>query len=358
MKNPLPANSRPVLHRSLARFLGFVLLAAAAPCQSLRAEPAVVGEAAFRERIAVPPDARFEAVLEDVSLADAPAEVLGTATLKPPGNPPYRFEIPYDPARIQPSHRYGVRAQLSAGGRLWFTTDRMYPVLTGGAGDTVSLLLRKVGGPAPAQPGVGGPLGGLPAGYEGILPCADCPGIRFLLDLYPDGFFVRRFEYLERNVARDEIGRWSLSLDRKTLVLQGGEGDAQSFAVRDGLPQPLDSKGRPVQAGPAGKLKRRGLFLPLEPRLKMQGDFRYLADAGSFTECGSGRRFPVAQEGDNAALESAYRVAAKEPGAPVTVAVLGRIVQRPKVDSGGMEPALAVERFIETLPGPGCTPGK
>jgi copper homeostasis protein (lipoprotein) len=38
------------------------------------------GTAAYRERIALPPDAVFEAVLLDVSRADAPASVLGRAT--------------------------------------------------------------------------------------------------------------------------------------------------------------------------------------------------------------------------------------------------------------------------------------
>ena len=41
------------------------------------------GVAAHRERIALPPDAVFEAVLEDVSLADVPAQVPGRARLAP-----------------------------------------------------------------------------------------------------------------------------------------------------------------------------------------------------------------------------------------------------------------------------------
>ena len=48
--------------------------------------------------MALPPGAVFEAVLEDVSLADAPAIELGRATLADPGNPPFEFEIDYDPA--------------------------------------------------------------------------------------------------------------------------------------------------------------------------------------------------------------------------------------------------------------------
>jgi copper homeostasis protein (lipoprotein) len=47
----------------------------------------------------------FEAILEDVSKADALAEVIGQTRTERPGNPPLWFEITYDPAHINPSHR-------------------------------------------------------------------------------------------------------------------------------------------------------------------------------------------------------------------------------------------------------------
>ena len=75
------------------------------------------GTATYRERIALTPAAVFEAALEDVSKADAPAVVVGSIRLKNPGQVPIRFEIPYDPARIDQNHSYSVRARiLSASG--------------------------------------------------------------------------------------------------------------------------------------------------------------------------------------------------------------------------------------------------
>src|SRR5688500_4004578 len=62
------------------------------------------GTASYRERMALPPGAVFEAQLEDVSRADAAAEVIGKTSLPSPGNPPIRFAIGYDPARIQDGH--------------------------------------------------------------------------------------------------------------------------------------------------------------------------------------------------------------------------------------------------------------
>jgi putative lipoprotein len=105
----------------------------------------VTGTATCRERIALPPDAVFEATLEDISKADASAEVIGRARVEAPGNPPIQFEIPYDPARIDERHRYAVRARIVVAGKPFFITDQSYPVLTAGQGKEVTLLLRRTG---------------------------------------------------------------------------------------------------------------------------------------------------------------------------------------------------------------------
>jgi len=104
----------------------------------------VPGSALHRERMALPPDAVFEATLQDVSRADAAAEVLGRARLDPAGQSPFRFEIPYDAARIAAGRRYVVRAEIRHEGRLLFTTDVAHPVLGAGAGREVELVLVRV----------------------------------------------------------------------------------------------------------------------------------------------------------------------------------------------------------------------
>jgi len=118
----------------------------------------VKGTATYRERMALPPDAVFEATLEDVSKADAPVEVIGQTRIDRPDNPPFRFEITYDPARIMASHRYVVRARILVNGKLFFTTDQNYPVLTAGHGNEVALLLRRAGSSGPVGKGAE-PLG-------------------------------------------------------------------------------------------------------------------------------------------------------------------------------------------------------
>jgi len=87
---------------------------------------------------------------------------------------------------------------------------------------------------------------------------------------------------------------------------------------------------------------------------RMIGNFTYMADAGLFTDCLTGKQFPVAQEGDNADLERAYLSARKEPAAPVLVTVAGRIVERPAIDGDGTRDFLTVEQFLNAWPGESC----
>lgn len=123
---------------------GAVLAASGASAQS------VEGTATYRERMALPPGAVFEAVLEDVSRADVPATAIGQTRLESPGNPPFAFTIEYDPSAIDPAHRYSVRARILLGDRELFTSDTATPVITGGNPTKVSLLLRRNSGGSPA----------------------------------------------------------------------------------------------------------------------------------------------------------------------------------------------------------------
>lgn len=88
----------------------------------------VSGVASYRERMALPADARFEATLQDISRADAPADVIAQTRVDPAGQPPFRFEIKYDSARLQTGHTYALRARVTRAGQLLFTTDKHYPL--------------------------------------------------------------------------------------------------------------------------------------------------------------------------------------------------------------------------------------
>jgi putative lipoprotein len=118
----------------------------------------ITGTAMYSERIALPPNAVFEAVLEDVSRAGAPAVVLGRHVLEPAGRPPFKFSIPYNPAGIQPQMRYGVRGRVLLDGRLLFITDTFNQVLKTPQDTDVQVVLRQVAADPVAPPAATAPL--------------------------------------------------------------------------------------------------------------------------------------------------------------------------------------------------------
>ncbi len=82
--------------------------------------------------------------------------------------------------------------------------------------------------------------------------------------------------------------------------------------------------------------------------------YEYMADAGLFTDCISGKKVPVAMEADNATLERAYLGAREQPGDAVLVTVQGRLEQRPPMEGEGTREHLIVERFEQVWPTESC----
>jgi putative lipoprotein len=102
------------------------------------------GQVVYRERMMLPPGANIEVQLQDISRADALATVMSSVMLKAEGGPPYPFEIEYDPSRIDDRMRYALRATISSGNRLLFTsTDYIDPFM----GEQVEVLVRRVAEP-------------------------------------------------------------------------------------------------------------------------------------------------------------------------------------------------------------------
>src|SRR5262249_43446703 len=82
-----------------------------------------------------------------------------------------------------------------------------------------------------AAAGAGAPRLRLPASFVGDLPCADCPGIRTHLDLWPDQAFHARQEYLARNTTRYFLGRWRVDPAGKAMILEDSGGTVLQLAI-------------------------------------------------------------------------------------------------------------------------------
>lgn len=115
---------------SVAAIVG---VAAVLLCAPVRAEDVIRGVASYRERLMLPPQAVFEARLEDVSRADAPSRVLGQSQITG-ANSPIRFEIPYVREMISARSSYSVSARITVDGELWFVNDARVSVFADAAG--------------------------------------------------------------------------------------------------------------------------------------------------------------------------------------------------------------------------------
>ena len=219
------------------------------------------------------------------------------------------------------------------------------------SGSASAVLL--AGEPASSAPAQGLRL---PATFLGVLPCADCPGIRNHLDLWADGVFHLRREWLgPKDLIRDDIGRWTLDAARNAIVLRGGAEMPLQFEIVGPLQlRALDTSGGRIESHLPYELKSNGTLTPTVVSLTLNGEMRYMADAATFIECLTGRRYPIATERAYPDLEAGYLKAVREPGAALYVSFEGSIVERRKMEGKGTQPTVVVRHYIKASPGASC----
>jgi len=125
----------------------------------------------------------------------------------------------------------------------------------------------------PRQAADGAPLGADPAHssrnsldwagtYEGVLPCADCPGIQTRLTLNRDESYELRTLYLDRDsAARVVRGRFSWQPSGNAITLEGQHG-GQQFAVGEGKVALLQPGAAPSWPQPAQRVLQRVAAAP------------------------------------------------------------------------------------------------
>jgi putative lipoprotein len=134
-------------------FLGLALASCAtggARTSPASAEQGVVrGSVSYRERMVLPSDAVL--VVELVELVEASRQGLGapliaaTTVFPEDREVPLPFELRYDPAKVDPSRSYALRATIHSEAQMLFTTDTVYRVITQGSPTHVDLWLVRVG---------------------------------------------------------------------------------------------------------------------------------------------------------------------------------------------------------------------
>lgn len=340
--------------------ISFLIVGAALAAASQ--QTLLTGTISYRERMALSPAAVVEVQLEDVTRADAAPSVVARTSIANPGQVPVRFNLDVDMTQINRNGRYALRATIKEGATTLFASMDTVLVLTQGHGSRADLVLTRVGPTQPKPVDAQAPpplpanlLTDLPASFVGTLPCADCEGIRYHLNLFgDDSFLLRTTRIAKPEVSSDDLGSWTLSSDRKLLVLKGRDDAVNVFEiVSGGTLRRLAADGKPNTGRIAPQLIRASAFRPTEVRALMRGAYTYMADAATFVECSTGQRWPVAAEGASRELEAAYLKARSAPGAALIVELDGLAVQR-AAEAGGPRTSLVVERVRRLLPKETC----
>ncbi|MFZ6747536.1 YbaY family lipoprotein [Undibacterium sp. Ren11W] len=322
----------------------------------------VSGSAAYKQRIALPPDAVLTVRVEDVSRADAHARVLAeTSEVFGNRQVPIRFLLKVPSSAIEERFSYSLRASIKSGNDLLFTTTRSYPVLTRGAANQVDLMLDAVPPPVPTSvPNVAKPAPVqmlkrelvLPASFAGVLPCADCQGVAQTLSLRADGLYRLRRTYLGKDVAAmSELGRWSLDASGKQLRLTSPDAVIHMALLDDGNLRLLDQQGLSIKTSANLDLRRTVQLDPISETLRWRGELSYAGDVATVTDCASEIRWPVAVGADYLNVAQQYSQAAK----PMLIHFDGRLSLMPATQGAALEQML-IERLEKTEPGKTCLP--
>ena len=198
----------------------------------------------------------------------------------------------------------------------------------------------------------------LPAIYRGDLPCADCAGIRYQLDVRADRVFFLRTTYLGKGSGEgesfDDIGTWSMAPDAQSVILRGAREPLMFSIENSETLRKLGSDGKPIDSALNYELKRNASYRSLEPRGSMRGMYSYTADSAVFRECRTQIKMLVAPSAETAALERAYVGVRKVPGEELLVSLDGQIAMRAGADSGAARPTLIVEHLTKVWSGASC----
>ncbi len=107
----------------------------------------ITGSVAYRQRIALPPDAILIVRIQDVARAGAPARQLAEQRIELGGHQvPIPFATTIDRDLIGKKSRITVSARIEHKGKLLFITDKQYPVATDGQPPHIELQMKQVAG--------------------------------------------------------------------------------------------------------------------------------------------------------------------------------------------------------------------
>jgi copper homeostasis protein (lipoprotein) len=149
---------------------------------------------------------------------------------------------------------------------------------------------------APATDTAPASLESLPARYSGVLPCADCSGIRFDIDLRPANVYFLRMTYLGTSPERvyDDIGAWSLASDLHTIALRGARQSPMLFSITSSNAlRKLDAEGQVIESELNYSVTRQPTYEPLVVEVPLRGMYATTNEGAVMEECTTGLKLQL-----------------------------------------------------------------
>lgn len=184
--------------------------------------------------------------------------------------------------------------------------------------------------------------------FEGVLPCASCPGIAYHINLYRDGRFEARQEYLERGLVELIDGSWLM--EGRTLHLLNQQVNLPKFHFRTNQQLVMtDLNGRPILTSDAYLLTRQAQVKRIDQRQPLLGLYQLRNNQATFTPCRSGEALPVANTQHHVPMMRQYQQDSRFNNK----AVIASLVGRKDVDQQGV-PSLFIDKFEQFWPNATC----
>lgn len=187
------------------------------------------------------------------------------------------------------------------------------------------------------------PLQAMQQSYSGVLPCADCSGLKTSLFLDQDGTYILQEEYQggkEGDQVFASYGRWARTADK--LVLTDSQGEKRYFHPKDENLEMLDQSGEPITSTFNYTLTPVQQNLPKTP-MALSGMMQYSADAASFKDCATGNIFPMSA---NKSLEEGYLASRKTPNQLVFLSMDGHFMTEPSMEEGQVQKAVVADKNV------------
>ena len=100
--------------------------------QQVEGDASVTGEVTYPTRTDIPPKARVEVTLENISAADPASVIIGRQEITDPKDQPIPFEISYSSGAVDEDAAYAVKVTVFKGDDLWMINRETVQVITGG----------------------------------------------------------------------------------------------------------------------------------------------------------------------------------------------------------------------------------